>query len=55
MPIKEVCSPNSTGQKPKPQQPPAPPGVKQAAIYGDRRSDQSNQPPPIPPPNLGAR
>ena len=51
MPIREICSPNSSGQKPKPQRPPAPPGVQHAAVYGDaaRRSDQSNQPLPIPP------
>jgi hypothetical protein len=54
MPIKDVCSPNSTGAKPKPQPLPHPDaasrGVKHAAVYGDakRRSDQSNQPPPAP-------
>jgi hypothetical protein len=55
MPIKDVCSPNSSGAKPKPQPLPHPDaasrGVQHAKVYGDakRRSDQSNQPPPLRP------
>jgi hypothetical protein len=60
MPIKDVCSPNTSGQKPKPQRPPAPPGVKHAPIYGDGkgRSDQVTQlpeQPPIPPSSSAGR
>lgn len=46
MPIKEVCSPNSSGVKPKPQPLPHPDaasrGVKHAAVYSDGKgcSDQ---------------
>jgi hypothetical protein len=58
--VKDVCSPNSSGQKPKPQRPPAPAGVKHAAIYSDaaRRNDQLTQlpeQPPIGPSNLRSR
>jgi hypothetical protein len=53
MPIRDVCSPNSSGQKPKPQ--PLPGSDKNRrvkhtnpygpSIYGDRRGDQiPNQP-----------
>lgn len=52
MPIKDVCSPNSSGQKPKPTPLPGANkdrGVKHTAPYGpptnDKRADQSNQPP----------
>jgi hypothetical protein len=58
MPIKDVCSPNSSGQKPKPQPLPHPPaasrGVKHTAPWGPLikdRNDQSNQPPIAPPPS----
>jgi hypothetical protein len=49
MPIKDVCSPNSSGQKPKPTPLPHPDKDKRnpahAAVYGDRRNDQiPNQP-----------
>jgi hypothetical protein len=49
-PVKDACSPNSSGGKqPKPTPLPHPDkdsrGVKHAAIYGDRRTDQANQPP----------
>ena len=47
MPVKDVCSPNSSGQKPKPQPLPGSDKtrrVKHAAVY--RRGDQiPNQPP----------
>jgi hypothetical protein len=55
MPIRDVCSPNSSGQKPKPQVLPHPPpasrGVKHAAVYGDgkRRNDQVTELPEQPP------
>jgi hypothetical protein len=49
MPIKDVCSPNSSGQKPWPTPLPHPDKDKRnprhAAVYGDRRGDQiPNQP-----------
>jgi len=64
MPIKEVCSPNSSGVKPKPQPLPHPDaasrGVKHAAVYSDGKgcSDQVTQlpeQPPIGPSNLRSR
>jgi hypothetical protein len=43
-PIQDVCSPNSSGQKPKPTPLPHPGDasrkVQHAAVYGDRRNDQ---------------
>jgi hypothetical protein len=51
MPIKDVCSPSSSGQKPKPQPLPGSNksrNVKHARVYSDARNDQV-QPPPIGP------
>ena len=50
--MKDVCSPNSSGQKPKPQPLPHPDnrGVKHAAVYGDgKRNDQLTELPEQPP------
>jgi hypothetical protein len=64
MAIKEVCSPNSSGVKPKPQPlphaDPASRGVKHAGVYKDydgrQRSDQSTQQlPPSPQTSPGGR
>jgi hypothetical protein len=47
--MREVCSSNSSGTKPKDRPLPAPPkdsrGVKHAAVYGDRRSDTARDNP----------
>ena len=56
MPIKDVCSPTYSGQKPKAQaaatRRSGRRGVKHAAVYGEydgkQRSDQSTQQPPTP-------
>jgi hypothetical protein len=44
----DVCSPNSSGQKPKPQPLPQPDaksrGVKHAAVYGDARPQGPSNP-----------
>jgi hypothetical protein len=65
MPIQTVCSPNSSGVKPKPQPLPHPDaksrGVKHTAPWGpliDGRNDQVTQLPEQPPPapsNLRSR
>jgi hypothetical protein len=60
MPIKDVCSNNSSGMRPKPKPMPGSSenrGVKHAAVYEDydgrQRNDQSTQQlPPTPPANL---
>ena len=57
MPIKDVCSPNSSGQKPKPQPLPHPPaasrGVKHTAPWGPpTKEDPFPQQSTIPPSNL---
>ena len=60
--MKDVCSPNSSGQKPKPKPlphaDPASRGVKHAAVYedydGKQRNDQSSQQlPPTSPSSSG--
>ena len=62
--VKDVCSPNSSGQKPSPKPlphaDPASRGAKHAAVYGEydgkQRSDQSTQQlPPSPQTNPGGR
>jgi hypothetical protein len=57
-PIKDVCSPNSSGAKPKPTPLPHPDKDKRnprhAAVYGDRRNDQV-QPPIGPLPSSSTR
>ena len=51
MPV-DVCSPNSSGQKPKPQRPPAPKGVKHAPYGGPLIKGDSRTPlPPSPSPS----
>jgi hypothetical protein len=50
--MKEVCSPNSSGAKPKDRPLPAPPkdsrGVRHSSVYGDRRSDAEERAGPGP-------
>jgi hypothetical protein len=64
MPVKDVCSQNSSGVRPKPQpmphRDPASRGAKGAKVYeeydGKQRSDQSTQQlPPAPQTNPGGR
>jgi hypothetical protein len=52
MPIKDVCSPNSSGKQAKPQPLPGSNksrGVKHAAVYDDGARNDQVQPPPFRP------